>query len=221
MKIYTFCNDDWQPLKKRFLDTLQDPFEVVFKQGDFESCQSIEFPFFASCKSLALWQFKTEMTIDAIRDNQKDFIIISDIDIQFFKPIYSIIKSLPELDLRFQIDPDKNYNLGFQLIRCNEKTLEFYEHVLKRLKQENKWDQHIVNENLKYFPDLTFGFLPESFWAYDGKSPPSDIVLHHATWASTCEEKLKQMDLVKFNGKKKKIHLSIFKKKQNERTNFS
>lgn len=213
MKIYTFCNDTWKPLKNRFLETLKDPIEVICKEGNFESCKSIDFPFTTSQESLTLWEFKTLMTIDAIRENQNDFIIISDIDVQFFKPIVPILESLPQLDFRFQIDPDKNYNLGFQLIRCNQNTLEFYKSVLKRIREENKWDQFIVNDNLKYFPDLTFGFLPESFWAYDGKSPPSDMVLHHATWASTCNEKLKQMDSVKFNGKKKKIHLSVFKKK--------
>jgi len=118
-------------------------------------------------------------------------------------------------------------NIGFMAIRCSSKTLKFWNKVLEHLKKDKLHDQQIVqdllgaknhpwgikNRILKklgiYKPrmagkaPLRFDVLPLSFWASHRNGEqwndqmPKDLVLHHATWARTDEEKIKQMDEVK------------------------
>ena len=66
------------------------------------------------------------MIIDAIRQNLND-IIISDIDIIFYKPVILIIlENMINNDICFQKEKENlGINIGFISIYCNEKTLQF------------------------------------------------------------------------------------------------
>jgi hypothetical protein len=96
---------------------------------------------------------KVELVIDSIKKNMNKYIIFSDATIFVNK------EKLPELetfitenisknkDIIFAYLPQDPINIGFMLIKCNEKTLFFWEEILKIMQNNlNCWDQWLVNK---------------------------------------------------------------------------
>lgn len=226
MKLYTFCDDNFRQLEKRFIETFQDKGEIEISVAELPLIKESQV-----CGGYDVWIFKVQDLIDKIRSHQGEVILYTDIDIQFFKPVKTIIEKLiVDHDILFQRNPMPSkglINIGFMVIRCSNKTLKFWQKVLARIKKNKQHDQAIVQELLRAVIDpctwenrilrklgrykarmkgrkpLRFDVLPLTFWAYHGKNElwnrqmPKDIVLHHATWATTEEQKIIQMDQIK------------------------
>lgn len=96
---------------------------------------------------------KIELLIREIKENMGNYIVFSDATIFINSNKAHILKTFlnkyQNYDLCF---PDnivnEQYNIGFILIKCNTKTLTFFEAVLSDLKKFNGWDQNIVNEHI-------------------------------------------------------------------------
>ncbi|MFH2069013.1 MAG: putative nucleotide-diphospho-sugar transferase [Candidatus Omnitrophota bacterium] len=188
MKLYAVYTDGAAILKDDwFLKSLQDDWELNIlqvgatekKYGDFST------PGFKD-----VVKKKTALILDSIKDNFGDVIIWSDLDIQFFGKCSDTIEySIKEKDVVFQSERGGGgeVNAGFMAIRCNRKTIEFWQAVLKRV-NSSEWnqpevnDQSIINGLLrKKSGDIEYDIFPNCFWAksHPGK-PPRDILLHHA-----------------------------------------
>ena len=223
MKLYAVYTDGAAVLKDEwFLKSLQDNWELHVlrveiigeKYGDFAT------PGFKETV-----QRKAELILDSIKDNFGDVIIWSDLDIQFFGKCSDIVNdSIKENDVVFQseLGDAKEVNVGFMAIRCNQKTFEFWQSVLKKINSA-EWnqptvnDQSIINDLLrKESVDIKYGVFPNRFWAksHPGK-PPRNIVLHHANCTGprvkkgkligSMELKIKQLNEIKKLVEGKKI----------------
>jgi len=157
---------------------------------------------------------KVTMTIEAIRGEPEGaLIVISDVDIQFFKQFSEEVRILIDgRHLLFQnnlcgrsSDP-LDLCAGFVVVRCGPMTLSFFETALRIMVEEDHpevEDQITFRRILPQFPQLRPGLLPDRFWTHadmwkpgDPIDPPYDIVLHHANWVLGNEDKIKQLTTV-------------------------
>jgi len=190
MKIFYFSDDTFLDMKTNFELSFKDDFD---KQ--FQFVEKININRNSPGSGVDIWKFKTEMIIDAIKQNIDDIIIISDIDIVFYKPVIpTILENMIDNDICFQKEtPDLGINIGFISIFCNETTLQFWNEVYEILCNSNKWDQQIVNDmiyNGKY--NIKWKLFPSSIWNWSQGNLNKDIILHHANCASTKEDKFEQ-----------------------------
>jgi hypothetical protein len=215
MKIYAVYTDEMEEIKRIFLDSMQDDWEVNIEyfgqagegNGDFHS------PGWLEVRKRTL-----DLQISKIEENLGDVIIWSDLDIQFFAECTPLIKQAIEgKDIVFQAEhwPRKDeVNIGFAVIRCNEQTLGLYRMALQYdLRKLQVADQTAINDILsKNETGIKWDILPNQFWAmshylYNNTFPPPDVLLHHANCTSpetvngktigSVELKLQQFQLVK------------------------
>lgn len=198
MKIYYIYNNDFLDMKTHFVRSMKDDFE--HKPFFMENVKlDITYP----AGGIEFWKFKTQMIIDAIKENITDnsVIVISDIDIQFFNPVIPIIEKIMAFnDMAFQQETElKGLNIGFMTIRCNSITLLFWETVLYYITSRNLWDKVVVNDlaiNNGYLFPLKFIRFPPQIWNSGHKNMPKNIYLHHANIIGTQQDKFKEMKRV-------------------------
>ena len=102
---------------------------------------------------------KIELIIQKIKENMGSSIIFTDatifINSNNINELVEFFNKYTDNDLCFA---DNNgicrYNIGIILIKCNIKTLAFFENVLQSLISSSGWDQEIVNEHLSNNTDL-------------------------------------------------------------------
>jgi len=187
--------DDW------FLKTLVDDFELNFSYLGSNSGQEVHF---SSDYWFNALRKRHEYLCQAIRDNQGDIILSTDFDIQFFGPCLPIInKSIAEKDIVFQSEwwpPTGEVNVGFVAIRCNEKTLDFYNRTARmEFEKMPLGAQSAINKLLQEKSNnLNWGVFPAQIWARShGCAPPDDIALHHANCTVNTAAKVKQLKLIR------------------------
>ncbi len=217
MKLYAIYSKYNEVLKdKWFLPSLNGEFELILKK--------------ATCFGGA-WETggfrdavleKDDLIITAIKENMGGVFVYSDTDIQFFKPVKSLLlEAIKGYDVVCQRDhPDKDGELctGFFVIRANKDTLKLWKHVRKCGEKEGK-DQASFNRmlrrlnhwwwRLRYLcPKIKYNYLPNRFFGggtTTGKyyEPgmelpiPQAMVLHHANWTVRTENKIAQLEYVK------------------------
>lgn len=197
MNIYYFCDQTFLKMKENFVETMKDEFI-----HNFIFLEKIHLDKNAPGSGVFIWTYKTEMIIKAIKEHLLDneIIVISDVDIQFFKPVIPTINEyMQNVDMSFQKEwENSGVNIGFMAIRCNKDTLKFWETVYNDLIVSKHWDQGIVNHLLyktKY--DIKWNTFPPTIWTWTQGNLKKDIILHHANSASSQEGKFIQMDAVK------------------------
>jgi hypothetical protein len=110
---------------------------------------------------------KIEIIIERIKENLNSFIIFTDatlfVNSKNAHLLNDFFDSYKKYDITFadnNVDDTKDrYNIGIMLINCNDKTLLFFENVLKDLKINRGWDQRIVNNHLKFDTHLSIGIF--------------------------------------------------------------
>lgn len=190
IQLFTFYNSHFNVLKDRFLETLQDTYEVTCVLGDFEANKQ------PVSHAVDMFIARSNMMCDAIEHNMGKIIVVSDIDIQFFRPSEPTVRaSLEGVDMVFQKgDHLRPRNMGFIGIQCNERTLAFWKLVRERIRQTGRWEEIIVNELLDEDTTVSHAIFPETIWTPIMASRPTDIILHHAIAAGVSpKSKLKQM----------------------------
>jgi len=98
MKIYYFTDDTFLDMKTNFDLSFKDNFDKQFK-----FIQNINVDINKPGSEVDIWKYKTEMIINAIKENTNEIIIISDIDIIFYKSVIPIIlQSMANNDIVFK-----------------------------------------------------------------------------------------------------------------------
>jgi hypothetical protein len=97
---------------------------------------------------------KIELIIQIIKENWENSIIFTDatifINSNNVNELPCFFNNYLDNDLCFaNNNGDDNYNIGIILIKCNSKTLSFFENVLTDLINNKGWDQQIVNQHLR------------------------------------------------------------------------
>jgi hypothetical protein len=194
MKLFYFSDKGFLDMKERFEASLKDTFDM-----NYRFVENINIDRTKPGHGIDIWKYKTEMIIDAIKTNLNDIIIISDIDIIFYKPVKPIIlQSMVDKEICFQKEyQNSEINIGFITIYCNENTLQFWNKVYEVLCNSNRWDQEIVNDLIyKQNYNIKWDLFPSSIWNWSQGNLNKDIILHHANCVSDKEGKYKQIEFV-------------------------
>lgn len=194
INLFTFYSPDYVSLKRRFERSLKDSYIVHFIPFENDGKRT------GTGGGIQTWIFKTEKIIEAIKKHRGEIVIFSDIDVQFFGKTETFVKQvMKDFDIVFQGEHKfTKVNIGFIVFNSNERVLNLWYQVLKKVKDENLWDQDAVNSLLVDSRDLKWGFLPSSFWNWYMSPCWRDIVLHHAIGTGNMKIKLLQMRIVSF-----------------------
>jgi hypothetical protein len=187
--------DDW------FLKTLADDFELNFKYLGSNGGKDVHF---SSEYWFSALRQRHEYLCQVIQDNLGEIIISMDLDIQFFGPCLPIInETIAGKDIVFQSErwpPTGEVNAGFVAIRCNDKTLDFYNRIARmEFEKMPLGDQSAINQLLREKSNnLKWGVFPAQIWARShGCAPPYDIVVHHANCTANTPAKVNQLKLIR------------------------
>lgn len=195
MKIFYFSDESFLDMKNNFENSFKDNFEKNFK-----FLEKVNLDRTKQGSGFDIWKYKTEMIIESIKNNMNQIIVISDIDILFYKPVTPIIEEyMKNYEICFQKELSHGgINIGFISIYCNENTLNFWIKVYDILCSSDRWDQEIVN-NLIYDQkyNIKWNLFPSSIWNWTQGNLNKNIALHHANQVGSKEEKIKQMNYVK------------------------
>jgi hypothetical protein len=146
MKFVYFYSDVYEYYNKHIHENLDSIFEVEsIKIDDIQNNGG--HTFFGGVS------IKIELILHKIKENMGNSIIFTDATIfihsKNVNQIAAFFNNYLDNDLCFA-DNDGNgyYNIGIILIKCDMKTLTFFENVLDDLKNSRGWDQDIINKHL-------------------------------------------------------------------------
>ncbi len=202
-------------LNNWFLPTLQDDYELILEKHE-QISRSGNFDQEGWRETML---FKVDIVIKGIKENWGKIFIHSDVDIQFFQPTKNIIRWLmQDKDMVIQKDsPNGNMCAGFFALRGNQKNLEIWTKIRKRLSNPEYLEKHPktndqvelnriirINKEIKikwaYLPKEFFGggTLTGKRWKKGLKLPiPKNIVMHHANWTVGVKNKIEQLQYVR------------------------
>jgi len=184
MKIYCCFTPAHEILyKDYFLKTVPKLFEVVPTSVEILGSGDYFSPEFLRCINS-----KIELVIESIKINDGEVIIWSDVDIVFYDiSPDSIREQLRDNDLLFQREGHKTseVNTGFIIMKCNNKTLDFFETVRSGLNNNHDVNEQFIVNELITSKEITasWGYLSFDYYARThGWPPPLKISLYHANF---------------------------------------
>ncbi len=202
MKVYTLITGTHRILLERyFLPTF--PFEkdteLIIRYGNQDTVDGR----FDSAGFSETMRQKVALVLDAIAKNKGgDTIIYSDVDVQFFGKIKSVIDNyLVDYDICCIDDsPSKNkYGAGFFALRPSLHVAELFINVYNNL--DNFRDDQPALNHFIATSDNKVGLLDKKlFWNTSGKKDyeaPGGVLVHHANWVIGVDEKIKLLDNVR------------------------
>ena len=203
IKLFALSTPETAALERIFLSSLKDDWEVeVNRQPSFGKGNG-DFHSESYFKAL---NFKMQRTVNLIDENLGRTIILSDVDIEFFRPCETIIRArLENRDAVFQSEywpSDGTINSGFIAVNCNENTLAFWKEVNSHSAKDFQFgDQSIINMLLqKEECHLSWHVLPNSIYAHSHRLWPLAIALYHANCTvgkESMSQKLRQLAAVR------------------------
>lgn len=228
MKLYAIYSKYNEKIKNDwFLPSLTDEFDLNLKEA-FHHGGAYKTDGFRD----AVLE-KSNLIISAIKKNMGEVFVYSDVDIQFFRPVKSLlleaIKDHHIVCQREHPGDDAALCSGFFVIKASYRTLRLWELVHDAIKREGR-DQAAFNRilrelkqwtwNVRYrCPEIKYGYLPSEFfgggtltrrqWSPGMDLPvPQNIVLHHANYTVGNENKITQLQYVR----------DIVQRRKNDRT---
>tara|TARA_R100000664_G_C2760120_1_gene150840 strand:+ start:8889 stop:10193 length:1305 start_codon:yes stop_codon:yes gene_type:complete len=151
---------------------------------------------------------KWEWTIKTMENDDSDYIIWSDPDVQYFSPfIKDLYCCLGDNDFAGQLDcePD-TICLGFFIFKNNDKNMRLFKHMLsdvdKYMHDQEAFnqlkDEYITSVSLCPKRYYTIGYSNNrKAWSGEDISPEKKAILHHGNWTVGVENKIKCMNLVR------------------------
>lgn len=210
VKILCTTSDNYQSIFARFESSiapcLNNGFELVLNKIDLDNYGKYGF----GEDSWYMAIFKKLMFVKDFLHSEKvsenDYIIVSDADIQFIRP--DGLRELVDIASRNDLDyygmregGTDGYNGGFYIIKCCQKVRAFYDELVEKAQATRNTyaDQEILNDLLKENPHgLKHDKIDKCYCVWGNNNPGEKSVFHHATCAKNNDEKLKQMDRVKW-----------------------
>jgi len=197
MKLISVYTSSHTELKdKWFLPSVKDKFEIEFHLYESNGAGIYMEPDWTEAVL-----FKSAVIIQSIRDNPGEILIYSDVDIEFFRPVWDRIRdAIKSSDIVCQLDdPYGNLCTGFFAMRANRLTLQLWEQVHEAVKTERR-NQPAFNRIIKTIHDLRYGYLPVEFFGAGTFRPirwsvgdriyiPERPVMFHANWTIGPENK--------------------------------
>lgn len=145
--LYYYVHGDEESLSMRdaFVGSMVDPEEFETREmraGDVATRQSERFG------------TKITLILKAIRENPPGtLLVVTDIDLRFFKPVARIVREYATDDIAFQRDEDRSLqvNLGFMAIRCSQAVYDLFAitgEIIQKKRRGTTGDQRIINRAL-------------------------------------------------------------------------
>lgn len=171
------CSDTYSKLLELQKKSCRDSFRFDFARYTDEEWLSLG----TDSQDDEFWGYysglteRIEVTIDRIKKYWGGLLLLNDADVVFLKGTDEKIRyQLRDNDIMFIKERNnentpyeravKNINIGFVLMRCNEKSLKFWEEVMRRVKEKRGWDQEEVNLLLNENPNIIkWGFFSDEF----------------------------------------------------------
>jgi len=201
MKLFAISTDQMSPVESIFLQTCPSELEVTIKRyqhsGPYKWGSQL---FISSIKE------KLNMIIEAISHNLGKIILVTDIDLQFFNNCQKhVLSAIAEKDIIFQSERypfSRIVNPGFMAIRCNERSLLFWNRINSiDIKKYPRFEMSVINNVLQEKTvNIRWGVFDNRIWAYSHgieSLNPFRVIVHHANCAGTLELKIKQFEFIK------------------------
>lgn len=218
MKIYTLLSDSHQIFFDNYFSKSVKKYEpnaevVVTKVG--QDCETGSF-YDSGWKDMM--KHKILCYIKACKENMGGFFIWSDVDIEFYAPfIEQCMKEIEDKDIAFQY-AKREYNAGFFICRCSQKTLDYFEYVLS-VYDNYGCDQMALNKHINM---VNAKYLSNKFWSiihfydyWDGQdfNLTDNIIMVHAIYTKGIQNKIILLNKVKdkINRKNEIRNISIKK----------
>jgi hypothetical protein len=161
---------------------------------------------------------KVEYFSKIVEENIGNTFVFSDVDVQFFgKTKEILIEELDNFDIAAQDDTWNCLCSGFFICKSNERTINMFK-SMKDNYHLYKEDQDALNKNRhlskwkflsrKFF---TVGQLTNNVWNGENFTTPTDILMHHANWTISVENKIKLLEKVKNQIHRSKEYISSYK----------
>lgn len=150
MKLYSFYTESHKVLLNDwFIPSIKDDYEVVLKESPQTCSEGI---FHAEGWNVCMLD-KIKFIINAIKEEEGEVFVYSDVDIQFFKPTKKIILELIEKrDMVIQRDNSSGgLCAGFFAAKANEKMLRLWEHIecqLIKIIENNRIDASLFDDQV-------------------------------------------------------------------------
>jgi hypothetical protein len=203
IKLFALSTPETAALERIFLNSIKDNWDVeVTRRPSFGNGNG-DFHSESYFKALS---FKMQWTENLIGANLGRTIILSDIDIEFFRPCERIVRAkLENCDAIFQSEywpSDGTVNSGFVALNCNGNTLAFWKEVNSYPAKDFPFgDQSIINMLLrKKECQLAWDVLPNAIYAQSHRLWPLSIALYHANCTvgkDSINQKLRQLGAVR------------------------
>ena len=181
MELHYIINETMRPLAESFfLPSIPRVFRVIEHHVPIVTSGN-----FMEDNFGAVMEERTRLIGSVISANLDNKLMLwCDVDIVFFgDSAEELIQRAGDSDLIFQAENawDNTCNFGFQLIRRNEKTLNFYQALLiLQRRSANGNDQDAGNQLLRSRRDLKWSRLPTKFSAESNGGCLGESVLYHA-----------------------------------------
>jgi hypothetical protein len=165
------------------------------------------------------WNKVTRQKLQTLSDitysDSGEFFIFSDVDVQFFKPVWDLGKRVLENhDIVFQNDYYGDQCTGFFYCKNNERTKQLFKEALK-IHHLHRDDQTSIQAALNMVQGLKHALLPKEYFTYGmyfdhwhGQSDflvPKNMVMHHANWVIGVDNKIKLLEATRNNYKQQRF----------------
>jgi hypothetical protein len=146
---------------------------------------------------------KIQFLCDELKQsNENDFVLFSDVDIIFIKPINEYLKNYQQYDAVFQ----KGYNFlntGFFMLKNTKKIRDFFNNAVNEIPKYHDdqvaINKMIVRSDIKYttFDDRILNpaaLIGKKVWAGEKFILPDNTLVFHACWCAGVENKIKMLE---------------------------
>ncbi len=213
IKLYTICTKSHEPLLKNwFLPSIKDDFDIII---DYEK-QDGSGIYAAEGWNRTMIK-KVDLFLRGIRENKGGWFIFSDVDIQFFRPVQSILSGFIEqhYDLIIQQEIGNDACTGFFACRGSKEMQNVWTEIRALLVGCS--DKHCPHEQILLNRILNnkncsikWCFLPKEFFGGgfirqkeglwnpgDDLNIPANPAMHHANFTLGIDNKIKMLAFVK------------------------
>lgn len=212
MRLYFYSTPRFQKIRNQFVSSLKEEDEWQIKELKLDDFSASEKIMGGGIDSSFV---KVGLILQGFEETKPDEVFVfSDIDIVFYSKCKQIIlHEIQGKDIVFQRETKHHgVNSGFIAIRNNFSSKKFWEDINSRIKRrdlkvldggskelEEAVDQCLANILLydNYHPEISWGRFPSCFWNWSQGDLKPDIVLHHANWAVSLEQKINQFEYVR------------------------
>lgn len=163
-KAYTFFTKNYKLIYEEMMSTIKDKGieynAIVLPQEDLDACFAKHNKHFYDYR----WRgcgIKIKLICDCIKANMGTYILFTDCDLLYIKPISGILDYYKDCDYDLVLTESCIHkffnkfclsigsNVGFMFIKCSTDTLHFFEDTFFQVDHHNLWDEGVVKKKLQ------------------------------------------------------------------------